>query len=65
MLEFALQCYQQGLISLGKAAELSGVQRSEFENLLAELGIERPGSLQHLQSDLDWARIGTQTKPAN
>lgn len=56
MLDLALHYYQRGLISLGKAVELSGLRRSEFESLLAEYRIERPGSLEHLQSDIDWAK---------
>jgi predicted HTH domain antitoxin len=55
MVDLALHYYQLGVISLGKAAELSGLRRAEFENLLAEYRIERPGSQEHLRTDLDWA----------
>lgn len=58
ILDLAMHYYQHGDISLGKAAELSGLRRAEFESLLAEHKIERPGSVEHLQSDLDWARKG-------
>lgn len=58
MLDLAMHYYQQGEISAGRAAELSGLRRAEFERLLAEHKIERPGSLEHLQGDLDWARKG-------
>lgn len=58
MLDLALHYYQLGLISLAKAVELSGMRRPEFERLLAEYEIERPGSFEHLQSDLDWAKTG-------
>lgn len=58
MVDLALHYYQRGLISLGKAAELSRVRRAEFERLLAEYQIERPGSVEHLRSDLDWAKKG-------
>jgi predicted HTH domain antitoxin len=40
--------------SLGKAVELSGLRRPDFESLLAEYRIEHPGSLEHLQNDLGW-----------
>jgi predicted HTH domain antitoxin len=41
--------------SLGKAVELSGLRRPDFESLLGEYRIEHPGSLEHLQNDLGWA----------
>jgi predicted HTH domain antitoxin len=55
-LDLALHYYQSGFISLGKAVELSGLQRSEFENLLAERKIDRPSSSEYLEEDLDWSR---------
>ena len=55
MVDLALHYYRLRMISLGKAAELSGLRRAEFENLLAEYRIERPGSQEHLQTDLEWA----------
>ena len=58
LLDLALHYYQQGLISLGKAVELSGLHRAELEDLLAKYKIERPGSFEHLQADLDWATAG-------
>lgn len=58
ILDLALYYYERGLISLGKAVELSGLRRLEFERLLAEYHVERPGALEHLQSDLDWAKKG-------
>jgi len=56
MLDLALYYYQRGLISLGKAVELSGLRRPEFESLLAQYRIERPGSPEDLENDLDWAK---------
>jgi predicted HTH domain antitoxin len=35
----AIHLFQEGLISIGKAAELAGVPRLEFEWLLVEMGI--------------------------
>ena len=55
-LDLAILYYRQGLISSGKASELSGLTRLEFEKQLTEQRIERPGSLGHLQQDLEWAR---------
>ena len=55
-LELAILYYRQGLISSGKASELSGLTRLEFEKQLTEQRIERPGSLEHLRQDLEWAR---------
>ena len=54
--DLAILYYRQGLISSGKASELSGLTRLEFEKQLTEQRIERPGSLGHLQQDLEWAR---------
>ncbi|HEX6564497.1 MAG TPA: UPF0175 family protein [Chthoniobacterales bacterium] len=56
--DLGLHCYQFGLISLGMAAEFSGLRRAEFEQLIAAHKIERPGSLECLDGDLDWARKG-------
>ena len=55
-LDLAIRYYRPGLISSGKAAELSGLTRLEFEKQLTEQRIERPESLEHLQQDLEWAR---------
>ena len=55
-LDLAILYYRQGLISSGKASELSGLTRLEFEKQLTEQRIERPESLEHLQQDLEWAR---------
>ena len=55
-LELAILYYRQGLISSGKASELSGLTRLEFEKQLTEQRIERPESLEHLRQDLEWAR---------
>ncbi len=55
-LDLAILYYQQGLISSGKAAEMSGSTRLEFEKELAEQRIERRGSLEQLREDLEWAR---------
>jgi predicted HTH domain antitoxin len=58
VLDLAIYYYAQQLVSLGKAAELSGLPRGEFETLLAERGIERNYSVADLNADLQWAKIG-------
>lgn len=35
----AIHLFQEGLVSVGKAAELAGEPRADFELLLADLGI--------------------------
>src|SRR5919202_4378730 len=35
----AISLFQQGLVSIGKAAELAGEPRASFEALLSEMGI--------------------------
>ena len=47
--ELALACYQSGAISAGRASEVAGLRRAEFEKLLAERGVERNLSVE------DWA----------
>jgi predicted HTH domain antitoxin len=55
-LDLALHYYAERLVSLGKAAELSGLNRWEFEGVLAERRIERNYSLEDLDADLKWAK---------
>ena len=35
----AIQLFQEGVISVGKAAEIAGEQRATFELMLGEMGI--------------------------
>ncbi|MBK5191555.1 MAG: UPF0175 family protein [Methanosarcinales archaeon] len=37
---FALRRYEEGKLSLGKAAEIAGMSLSEFMDLLSEFGIK-------------------------
>ena len=53
--ELALVLYGRGVLSAGKAAELAGMTRREFEELLAERRIERPLSVADLEQESDWA----------
>lgn len=50
--DLAVQYYQQGLVSIGRAAEMSGLRRWEFEQVLAERQIPRNYSIEDLQADL-------------
>ena len=56
--EVYLVLYARGLLSLGKAVELSGIPRPEFEAVLARRRIERPYEMAELERDLAWAANG-------
>jgi predicted HTH domain antitoxin len=53
-LELAIHFLQLGLISTGRAAEMSGVSRGEFEGRLAERGWERSYAEGDWAEDLAW-----------
>jgi predicted HTH domain antitoxin len=53
--ELALALYCRGALSLGKAVEIAGVTRAEFESVLARRRIERPYTVAELERDLAWA----------
>lgn len=40
-IEAAIQLYKEGEVTLGRASEIAGITRWEFETLLADRGIER------------------------
>ena len=54
--EIALALYARGLLSLGKATELAGMARLDFEAILAKRRIERPFDVTELERDLAWAK---------
>ena len=54
--DLAVHYYRERRVSLGRAAELSGMKRWEFEKLLAERGVVRDYSAEDLAKDLTWAR---------
>lgn len=56
--ELALAFYARGLLSAGKATELSRVSRMEFEKLVANRKIVRPLDLSDLEQDVAWAEQG-------
>lgn len=54
--EIALALYARGWLSLGKATELAGMARLDFEAVLAKRRIERPFDATELERDLAWAK---------
>ena len=52
----AVHYYEARLVSLGRAAELSGLQRGECEALLAQRRTVRDYGADDLAADLAWAR---------
>ena len=54
--ELAIALYAQGILSFGKAREMSGMGKFEFGRLLGERGISRHYDLKDLEEDLTYAR---------
>jgi len=54
--ELALAIYAQGILSFGKAAELAGLSRYHFADLVAERGIPRHYGDEELAEDITYAR---------
>jgi predicted HTH domain antitoxin len=54
--ELALALYARGALSLGKAVEMAGSNRAQFESHLAQRRIERPYNAAELEHDLAWAK---------
>lgn len=52
--ELALALYQRGMLSSGKAADISGLNRQQFEDLLGKRKIVR----HYRAEDLEYARSG-------
>jgi predicted HTH domain antitoxin len=50
--ELAVRLYQKGLLTFGKARELSGMTKWDFHNLIGREGIERTYDLEELEEDL-------------
>lgn len=59
--DLAVHYYRERRVSLGKAAEMSGLPRWEFEKRIAELGIERDYTEAELEKDIAWA-FGTASR---
>jgi predicted HTH domain antitoxin len=54
--ELALRLYQKGLLSFGKARELTGMNKWGFHLLLGEEGIPRHYDVDELEEDLKTLR---------
>jgi predicted HTH domain antitoxin len=57
-LELAIALYRQGQLPPGRAAELAGMSRWAFEDLLRQRQVPLPYSLADLEHDLAYARGG-------
>ncbi len=53
--ELAITLYEQGLLALGKAAELAAMTRFSFADLLTQRGIPRHYGPEELAEDLAYA----------
>jgi predicted HTH domain antitoxin len=53
--ELAIALYGQGILSFGKARELSGMGKYEFGRLLGDRGIPRHYGREELEDDLKYA----------
>ena len=53
LLEIVIMLFQQDKISLGKASELLGMHRMQFQKLLAERGICVHYDVAEFQEDID------------
>ncbi len=54
--ELAITLYTQGLLSLGKARELAGMEKYDFSRLLGRKDISRHYGQEELEDDLHYAR---------
>lgn len=54
--ELAVTCYEQDILSFGKARELAEMSTREFQELLAERGVERHYADEELDDDVAYAR---------
>ena len=55
-LELSISLYQQQILSLGKAADMAGLTRWEFNDILSQRGIPMHYSESDLEHDLAYAR---------
>jgi len=56
LIELSISLYDQGILSFGKARELSHMGKYEFGKLLGERGVLRHYGLEELEDDLVYAR---------
>ncbi len=57
-LELAIALYREGRFPVGRAAELAGLEQSEFEAVLRQRSIPIPYSLSDLEHDFAYASGG-------
>jgi predicted HTH domain antitoxin len=55
--ELAIRLYQKGILSFGKARELSQLSKWEFHELLGQENIDRSYDLEDLETDLETLEI--------
>jgi len=55
--ELAIRLYQKGILSFGKARELSQLSKWEFHELLGQENIDRSYDLDELETDLETLEI--------
>lgn len=58
--DLAMSYYAAGRVSVGRAAEMSGLSRAEFERLLARWRVMRNYSHEDLVHDLDRVRSSSE-----
>ena len=51
--ELAIRLYEQGILTFGKARELSGMLKWDFHILLGKKGIIRKYDMEELERDID------------
>jgi predicted HTH domain antitoxin len=56
-LELAVALYAQNLLSMGKAADVAGLNRFNFNDILAGRNIPMHYGQKELEEDLDFARV--------
>ena len=54
--ELAISLYREGILSFGKARELTDLSHSEFHELLGERDIERHYTEEELAEDIEYTR---------
>ena len=50
--ELAIRLYQKGILSFGKACQLTGMTKWEFHSILGEEGIVRHYDVEEMEKDL-------------
>jgi predicted HTH domain antitoxin len=56
--DLAVHYYEYRLVSLGRACELAGMRRQDFERALAQRGVVRDYAAEDWAVDLAWANSG-------